>query len=100
MLKLDAPFMDRRPYPIEFEKVEGIDAELTDLIVPYNSEAIGKTIRELNVPEKCLIMLISRNDKFVIPAGSTVIQGGDVLLVLANAEDFSVLQSALARLKE
>lgn len=100
MLKLDAPFTDRKPYPIEFEKVEGIDADLNDLIVPYNSEAIGKTIRDLNVPEKCLIMLISRNDKFVIPAGSTVIQGGDVLLVLANAEDFSVLQSALARLKE
>jgi len=100
MLKLNAPFMDRKPYPIEFEKVEGIDADLNDLIVPYNSEAIGKTIRDLNVPEKCLIMLISRNNKFVIPAGSTVIQGGDVLLVLANAEDFSVLQSALARLKE
>lgn len=100
MLKLNAPFMDRKPYPIEFEKVDGIDADLNDLIVPYNSEAIGKTIRDLNVPEKCLIMLISRNDKFVIPAGSTVIQGGDVLLVLANAEDFSVLQSALARLKE
>jgi len=98
ILKLDVPLANKKNYPIEFEKVEGIDAELTDLIVPYNSEAIGKTIRELNVPEKCLIMLISRNYKFVIPAGATVIQGGDVLLVLANAEDFSVLQQTLARL--
>lgn len=98
MLKLDAPFMDRRPYPIEFEKVDGIDADLNDLIVPYNSEAIGKTIRDLNVPEKCLVMLISRNDKFVIPAGSTVIQGGDVLLVLANAEDYSVLHNTIAQI--
>ncbi len=100
ILKLDAPFMDKKPYPIEFEKVEGIDAELTDLIVPYNSEAIGKTIRELNVPEKCLIMLISRNDKFVIPAGSTVIQGGDVLLVLANTEDFSTLHQTMGKIKK
>ena len=99
ILKLGAPFTDRKPYPIEFEKVEGIDADLTDLIVPYNSEAIGKTIRELNVPEKCLIMLISRNDKFVIPAGSTVIQGGDVLLVLANVEDYSVLHRTIAQIK-
>ncbi|MBP9855664.1 MAG: cation:proton antiporter, partial [Candidatus Omnitrophica bacterium] len=98
MLKLGAPFTDRKPYPIEFEKVEGIDADLTDLIVPYNSEAIGKTIRELNVPEKCLIMLISRNDKFVIPAGSTVIQGGDVLLVLANADDFSTLHQTVGKI--
>jgi cell volume regulation protein A len=100
LLKLDVPLPDKKAYPIEFEKVEGIDAELTDVIVPYNSEAIGKMIKELNVPVKCLIMLVSRNDKFVIPSGSTVIEGGDVLLVLANAEDFSVLQCALARLKE
>jgi len=100
LLKLDVPMSDRKTYPIEFEKVEGIDAELNDLIVPYNSEAIGKTIRELNVPEKCLIMLISRNDKFVIPAGSTVMQGGDVLLVLANTEDFSILHNTVAHIKK
>ncbi len=100
LLKLDVPMSDRKTYPIEFEKVEGIDAELNDLIVPYNSEAIGKTIRELNVPEKCLIMLISRNDKFVIPAGSTVMQGGDVLLVLANMEDFSILHNTVAHIKK
>jgi len=100
MLKLDVPFIDRKSYPIEFEKTEGIDAELTDIIVPYNSAVIGKMIRELNVPEKCLIMLISRNDKFVIPAGSTVIQGGDVLLVLANAEDFSNLHQTIGNIEK
>lgn len=57
-------------------------------------------IKELNVLMKCQIILVSHNDKFVIPSGSTMIEGGDVLLELANAEDFSVLQSALARLKE
>jgi len=95
MLKLDAPWVNRKSYPIEFEKTEGMDAELTDMIVPYNSEAAGKMVRDLNVPEKCLIMLISRNDKFVIPSGSTIIEGGDVLLVLANNEDLLAMQQAL-----
>jgi len=95
MLKVDAPWTDKTRYPIEFEKTEGIDAELNDIIVPYNSGAVGKMIRDLNVPEKCLIMLISRNDKFVIPAGPTVIEGGDVLLVLANTEDLLAFQQAL-----
>ncbi len=95
MLKVDAPWTDKTRYPIEFEKTEGIDAELTDIIVPYNSGAVGKMIRDLNVPEKCLIMLISRNDKFVIPAGPTVIEGGDVLLVLANTEDLLAFQQTL-----
>jgi cell volume regulation protein A len=100
ILKLDVPLAHRRPYPIEFEKTEAIDAELTEAIVPYDSEAAGKSIGELRVPEKCLIMLISREDKFIIPSGSVVIEGGDVLLVLANAADFSALHQTLMRLKK
>jgi len=100
LLKLDLPLTSKKSYPIEFEKTEGIDAELTDIIVPYNSGAAGKMIRDLNVPEKCLIMLISRNDKFVIPSGTTVIEGGDVLLVLANKTDFSILQQIIARVEK
>ena len=96
MLKLDAPWVNRKSYPIEFEKTEGMDAELTDIIVPYNSGSAGKMLRDLNVPDKCLIMLISRNDKFIIPSGPTIIEGGDVLLVLANTEDLSAFQQALA----
>ncbi|MBU4376044.1 MAG: potassium/proton antiporter [Candidatus Omnitrophica bacterium] len=100
ILKLDVPLGNRINYPIEFEKTEAIDADLTDIIVPYDSEAVGKKISDLSVPEKCLIVLISREGKFVIPSGSTIIESGDVLLVLANAADFSVLHRTLARLKK
>ncbi|MDD4183581.1 MAG: potassium/proton antiporter [Candidatus Omnitrophica bacterium] len=100
ILKLDLPWSNKTRYPIEFEKTEGIDAELTDIIVPYNSGAVGKMICDLNVPEKCLIVLISRNDKFVIPTGATVIQGGDVLLVLANTKDFSTLHNTVAHIEK
>ncbi len=99
ILKVDAPFPKKQRYPIEFERREGIDAELHDIIVPYDSDAVGKRIADLGVPEKCLIMLISRNDKFIIPAGPTVIDGGDVLLVLANEQDLVVLNRILLPLK-
>jgi cell volume regulation protein A len=100
MLKLDAPWTNRTSYPLEFEKREGIDAELTDIIVPYDSEVAGKMIRDLNIPEKCLIMLISRNDKFIIPSGTTVIESGDVLLVLANEMDLSILQQTIMHIEK
>lgn len=100
MLKLGVPLANKKTYPIEFEKVEGIDAELIDIIVPYNSEVIGKTIRDLSIPEQCLILLISRNDKFVIPSGTTVIEGGDVLLVLANDKELKIFQQSLAHFKK
>jgi len=97
-LKLDVPLAYRRSYPIEFEKMEGIDAELTDVIVPYQSAAVGKRIGELGIPEKCLIVLISRDEKFVIPSGSVTLEGGDVLLVLANKADLISLQKSLGKL--
>lgn len=100
LLKIDAPLTDKRTYPIGFEKVEGIDAELTEVIVPYNSEAVGRMIRELGVPDGSLIVLILRNEKYIIPAGTTTLESADVLLVLANNTNVSVLQRILAQLKK
>ncbi|MDO8747740.1 MAG: potassium/proton antiporter [Candidatus Omnitrophota bacterium] len=100
ILKLDVPLANRISYPIEFEKTQAIDAELTDVMVPYDSAVAGKMISDLGVPEKCLIVLIARGDKFIIPSGSTPIESGDVLLVLANTADFSIFQQTVARLKK
>jgi len=97
ILKLEEPLAQKINYPFEFEKPESMDADLLDLIVPYNSAAVGQPIAGLNIPEKCLIVLISRAGKFVIPSGATKLEGGDVLLVLANAEDFTALQASLTK---
>lgn len=99
ILKLDVPLTNKTNYPIEFEKTASFDAEMIDVIVPFDSEVVGKRIGDLNIPEKCLIMLICRKGKFVIPSGDMVIDSGDVLLVLANTADFSAFQQMLARLK-
>ncbi|MFA5005379.1 MAG: TrkA C-terminal domain-containing protein, partial [Candidatus Omnitrophota bacterium] len=100
LLKLDVPFVAKKNHPIEFERTKAIDAELTDLIVPYTSSIVGKRIAQLHVPDKCLIMLISRGDQYVIPSGTTVIEGGDVLLVLANQPDLLAFQGTLNQLNE
>jgi cytidylate kinase len=42
-------------------------------------------------------VLISREGKFMIPSGNTVvIEGRDVLLVLANMADLSIFQQTVA----
>ncbi|MEP9410714.1 MAG: potassium/proton antiporter [Candidatus Brocadia sp.] len=100
ILKLDVPLANKMNYPIEFEKTADINAELIDVIVPFDSEVVGKRISDLDIPKKCLIVLICRNGKFVIPSGDMVIESGDVLLVLANTADFLAFQQTLARLKK
>ncbi|GJQ23987.1 MAG: potassium/proton antiporter [Planctomycetia bacterium] len=100
ILKLGVPLANQTNYPIEFEKTAALDAEMIDVIVPFDSEVVGKMIGDLDIPEKCLIMLIGRGGKFVIPSGDIIIESGDVLLVLANKADFLAFQQTLSRLKK
>lgn len=99
-LGVAAPLRSKRYTPLDFEEVEGINANLEDLLIPYQSEVVGKTIFEIGVPKDCLIVLISKEDRFLIPNGSTRLEGGDVLFVLANGPDLAALQRTIARQKQ
>ena len=94
-LKLDAPLVKKRTYPIEFAPLEGVDAQLVDLIVPYSSAAVGRPIVELGLPQDSLIVLVSRGDEYLVPSGGTVLQGGDTLLVLVNKQNLPSVRGAL-----
>lgn len=91
-LHLDAPPGVARRHPIEFAPVEGVDAELIDLIIPYNAAVAGKSIVELNMPQDSLIVLISRNDDYIVPSGGTVLQESDTALVLVNKKNLATVR--------
>ena len=97
VLSVETPLRNKRSYPIEFEKIEGIDADLEEVIVPYNSSVAGKKIFETGIPSSCLVVLICREEKFFIPNGASILESGDVLLVLANKQDIKSLQEILVR---
>jgi potassium/hydrogen antiporter len=96
-LRVDAPFEKRPRYPIEFAPQPGVDTQLVDLIVPFDSAVIGRSVVELGLPPDSLIVLISRDSDFLVPSGGTVLQGGDTLLVLVNPTNLPVVRSALTR---
>ncbi len=100
LLKVDAPYVVKRRYPIEFAPVEGIDTELVDLIVPFHSDVVGKSIVELGMPDDSLIVLISRNNNFIVPSGGTILQEGDAILVLVNKANLPEVRSILAMQRE
>ncbi len=99
LLKVDAPMKIRQRHPIEFAPMEGINADLVDFIVPYNSAVIGKSIVELGLPQDTLVVLIGRDDEYIVPSGGTVLQEGDTLLVLASAENLPEVRASLQSLK-
>ncbi len=59
------------------------DAEAMDFQVDDGSPAVGKSLAELHLHHSAIIGGVLRGDKAFIPLGSTVIQGGDRLIVFA-----------------
>ncbi|MCM8794831.1 MAG: potassium/proton antiporter [Candidatus Omnitrophica bacterium] len=98
-LKVDTPLENRPRFPIELEETQGVNAELVEFIIPFNSKIAGKRIVDLGLPHDSLITLVCRNDNFIVPGGSTVLEEGDVLLTLVNKENRQQISAILSKQK-
>jgi cell volume regulation protein A len=92
-LKVDAPIESKPIYPIEFTPVSGFKNELKELSIRANSPFAGKTIVELGLPAEFLIILIARNQEFIMPSGGSELLAGDTLIVLADKETFAEVEA-------
>ncbi|MEW5798433.1 MAG: potassium/proton antiporter [Bacteroidota bacterium] len=99
-LGVDAPLKKTMHYPIEFAATENSDTQLVDFIVPYNATIAGKPIVEMGLPADSLVVLISRNDQFVVPSGGTHVEVGDTLLILVNKQNLPVVRQIFSRQTE
>ena len=70
--------------PVDTFLNEGAKSFLREIIIPEDNHIIGKRIVELKFPRKAIIAMISRNDKFITPIGSTEIEPNDMLIVLTE----------------
>lgn len=66
------------------------------ILIPEESELVGKSIVDLKTPEDLLIVLIEREGKKIIPRGATQIMGNDKLHVLANASAFEEFKQTIS----
>ncbi len=95
LLKVYAPLKKVHQSPIEFAPINSMQtntADLIDFYIPHNSENIGKTIMDLNLPEGSLVVLINRNENYIVPKGHSIIEENDILLILATKKDVPELQ--------
>ncbi len=85
-LGVSAPLERQRPYPIEPATTSAGDTAMHEVTVRANSRAAGRQVVELGLPEGALLVLLSRDDEFVVPQGSTLLRPGDKVLVLADPD--------------
>ncbi len=93
MLYLFKPVKFKARYPLELELSDNFKNELFELEIKENSSAIGKQIFQLKFPKTSLIVLVNRNDKYIIPSGTTNVLQGDKLLIMSdNKNDIDVIK--------
>lgn len=98
LLHLDVPFTPAPRYPLEFTKTNESETEETrEVDIAQNSAAAGKRVQELDFSEDTTILLISRDNRFLIPKGDTEINPGDKLLLFGERKK---LKSAVRKLEE
>ncbi|MEL7588049.1 MAG: potassium/proton antiporter [Prolixibacteraceae bacterium] len=81
--------------PREYKKLEEFDLEFSDEIKTITTEiaVIGQTLSNGNrlmdipLPDKTLVVMVKRNDKYFVPTGNTVLQEDDKLLIITDDQD-------------
>ena len=54
--------------------------------IPAGAKAIGTAIKDLPLPEHCVISAIIRKGEVIVPRGVSIIQEGDEILAVTDAE--------------
>lgn len=86
-LGMSLPVEDRTKSPVELLLAEGANSFLREIHIPQGNPIIGKQVMDLGFPEKGIIAMISRNDEFLTPKGTTLIEPEDMLIVLYEKDD-------------
>ncbi|HQX04513.1 MAG TPA: potassium/proton antiporter [Flavobacterium sp.] len=73
--------------PLEIFFDENPKSEIKEIFLKETDYAVGKKIVNLGFPKNALITMIKRDDKYITPKGTTVLEGGDVLIVLSDKQE-------------
>ena len=82
----------RRPL-VEVGSIRQLGADVVEVPLVEGDAAIGVRVRDLGLPRDALVNVLVRNDEALPPRGSTRLEAGDRLYVLAR-------QTAMASLEE
>ena len=63
--------------------------KLVEITLTEESLLHGNTLKELKLPEGMLVMMIKRDDKFIVPNGTVELKAGDRLLIISDTANVS-----------
>lgn len=73
------------------------NADLLEIELPPDADAVGRMVVELPLPPTALLVLLRRGEEGYIPRGSTLLKAHDVLVVATRKEDQAELRQLFTR---
>lgn len=86
-LKVSMPEKIKKRSPVEVFLNEYAKTRMVEIEIPEQNYAVGKKIIDLQFPANSIIAMINRNQKFLTPNGSTIIEPHDILVVLSDNQE-------------
>ena len=94
---------EARPFyqpPLEVGVIRGLGGDILEYTVAPTDAVAGSYVRDLSLPRDALVMLIVRGESGIPPRGSTRVEPGDRLYVLATARTRDEVARLLRRWEE
>jgi len=71
------------------------EMQMIELTIPEYSKSVGKEVIELKFPKNILLVLITRDTKYIVPSGETIILANDKILMLVHKDSLSEVEPLL-----
>jgi len=68
---------------------------ISEVVLKEDSPVIDKTLRELSLPENCLLACIMRFGEPIVPHGGTVLRPSDKVILITSAENHGAAVKAI-----
>ncbi|MBQ9336133.1 MAG: potassium/proton antiporter [Lentisphaeria bacterium] len=94
LLKLAGPLRKTLRVPLTFEETGDANSDFRELPVPENR--IGQSLKDVHLPSGVLVLLIRRNDRFIVPRGNTQLESDDILTLMGTPEAIRESEEQLA----
>jgi hypothetical protein len=95
MLGVNTGTPSERHYPLEFIPDVNASSRLSELPIPAGAVSVGKSIMQLALPRGALVIVVRRGQETIVADGSTILEAGDRLLLLAKPEALTEVRATL-----
>jgi cell volume regulation protein A len=87
-LKVIEPVIPEEPvYQIIDSVIDSPQKELLHIELPENCSLNNRAIVDIDFPRNAMIVLIERDNTYIVPNGSTTLQSGDKLIITAESKE-------------